>query len=412
MQLPNYPVIEATPQQVNALLSADAVRQSTQRLYRRALEGHGLIAINRAALPKVVDDVVALMNKRFPDGNVPIHGRWRHLEFKGRNMLSEFGGGSILQQSSEQKLCVLTEMILVSVLLDAGAGAPWRFRLPSGELVGRSEGLALAALSMMAQGYFSNLGSKEPWRVDGQALANLKDADLERAFQVNSDNPLIGVSGRVLVLNRLGQLILKDKKTFPNGRPGDLFVALANKACSAPELLRQLLVHLGPMWPNRPLFHGISIGDVWFHPELEKKPSLNNMIAFHKLSQWLTYSLVESFAMAGVTVGEIDQLTGLAEYRNGGLLFDAGVFVPAIDDWQTRCWMPYDSFTIEWRALTVALLDEIALEVQKRFGKTAKQLPLANVLEGGTWTLGRQYAAQRRRDGGPPFHIESDGTLF
>ena len=38
-----------------------------------------------------------------------------------------------------------------------------------------------------------------------------------------------------------------------------------------------------------------------------------------------TYSLLEPLQTAGVTVGNIDGLTGLAEYRNGGLLIDTGV---------------------------------------------------------------------------------------
>ena len=46
---------------------------------------------------------------------------------------------------------------------------------------------------------------------------------------------------------------------------------------------------------------------------------------FHKLSQWLTYSLLEPFGWAGVAVTDLDELTGLPEYRNGGLLLDTGV---------------------------------------------------------------------------------------
>jgi len=37
---------------------------------------------------------------------------------------------------------------------------------------------------------------------------------------------------------------------------------------------------------------------------------------FHKLSQWLTYSLLEPFEWAGVRIHRLDELTGLPEYRN------------------------------------------------------------------------------------------------
>jgi hypothetical protein len=37
---------------------------------------------------------------------------------------------------------------------------------------------------------------------------------------------------------------------------------------------------------------------------------------------------------------------------------------------------------------------------------------LARVLEGGTWAAGRQLAREKRGDGGPPFQIQSDGTVL
>ena len=77
-----------------------------------------------------------------------------------------------------------------------------------------------------------------------------------------------------------------------------------------------------------------------------------------------------------------------------------------------KAWKPQDDFIIEWRALTVALLDEVAVLVRERLGKTAEALPLACVLEGGTWAAGREIAKELRPDGAPPLKIESDGTIF
>jgi hypothetical protein len=67
---------------------------------------------------------------------------------------------------------------------------------------------------------------------------------------------------------------------------------------------------------------------------------------------------------------------------------------------------------VEWRALTVALLDRLAPRVRERLGKTAKEFPLARVLEGGSWAAGREIARERRPDGTPPLVVISDGTLF
>ena len=137
----------------------------------------------------------------------------------------------------------------------------------------------------------------------------------------------------------------------------------------------------------------------------------NGWMPFHKLSQWLTYSLLEPFEWAGVKVRHLDALTALPEYRNGGLLLDAGVIVPKDPAFLSRTWKAGDEFIVEWRALTVALLDELAPHVRKMLDRTEDELPLACVLEGGTWAAGRALA-QRLRDGAPPLQIESDGTVF
>jgi hypothetical protein len=67
---------------------------------------------------------------------------------------------------------------------------------------------------------------------------------------------------------------------------------------------------------------------------------------------------------------------------------------------------------VEWRALTVALLDEVAALIRTRLGRSREELPLAKVLEGGTWAAGRRIAREKRVDGGPPLAIVSDGTVF
>jgi hypothetical protein len=132
---------------------------------------------------------------------------------------------------------------------------------------------------------------------------------------------------------------------------------------------------------------------------------------FHKLSQWLTYSMLEPFEWAGVKVRHLEALTALPEYRNGGLLIDSGMILPKDPAFLQRDWKVSDEFIVEWRALTVALLDELAPRVRKVLGRSEQDLPLARVLEGGTWAAGR-VMAQRLRDGAPPLRIESDGTVF
>ena len=62
--------------------------------------------------------------------------------------------------------------------------------------------------------------------------------------------------------------------------------------------------------------------------------------------------------------------------------------------------------------LEQAVLDLLAERVRTKLGKTAAELPLACILEGGTWAAGREIAAELREGGAPPLKIDSDGTVF
>ena len=114
----------------------------------------------------------------------------------------------------------------------------------------------------------------------------------------------------------------------------------------------------------------------------------------------------------GLCIEGVDELTGLAEYRNGGLFVDTGVLRP-LNPAASRQVHPVDSdFVIEWRALTVLLLDRVADSVRAALGLDRAELPLARVLEGGTWRAGRAVALELRADGSPPFQLHTDGTVF
>jgi hypothetical protein len=132
----------------------------------------------------------------------------------------------------------------------------------------------------------------------------------------------------------------------------------------------------------------------------------------HKLSQWLAYSLIEPLQAAGIEVTDIDGLTGLAEYRNGGLLVDTGVLQLRNGSDAKAEHGVASTLVVEWRALTVALLDRLADMVRTRLGRDATSFPLAKVLQGGTWAAGRAIARARRPDGSPPIKVVSDGTVF
>ena len=101
----------------------------------------------------------------------------------------------------------------------------------------------------------------------------------------------------------------------------------------------------------------------------------------------------------------------MPEYRNGGLFLDAGVLRLKDESLADQLHDAGDELIVEWRALTVALLDELAPLVREQLGLSAEQMPLACVLEGGTWAAGRALA-QQLHGGKPPLNIQSDGTVF
>lgn len=279
---------------------------------------------------------------------------------------------------------------------------------------GAVEGLAIASLDMFANGLFSGR-AEDPLRADAGRLAEITETELAAGFQVSADNPLVGLAGRAMLMNALGRACLAAPDAFAlrdSARPGGLFDLLEAPHIEADMILRAVLAHLGSIWPSRLALGGVTLGDTWRHPAIRRDDPTDGLVPFHKLSQWLTYSLIEPLLRAGCIVTNIDGLTGLPEYRNGGLFVDGGALVARDMADMARAHAVDSPFIVEWRALTVALLDRLADMIRERLGRSADDLPLACVLEGGTWAAGRRMAAARRAGGGPPLDIVSDGTVF
>lgn len=134
-----------------------------------------------------------------------------------------------------------------------------------------------------------------------------------------------------------------------------------------------------------------------------------NIVPFHKLTQWLTYSLmVPMNKLLKVHFAGEHLMTGLPEYRNGGLFIDTGLLTLKPED-AKRGLAQYqknaqvkgqpnvevvpmfaadDDVIVEWRAVTVGLLDELLKEVNTMLGLTdSDKLSLAQMLEAGSWKV-------------------------
>ncbi len=352
-----------------------------------------------------------VIRDQYPMLKIPFHARWRHLRLSGRDLWAARSAMTPWRDPDARARAAF-DLAVTSVLLDAGAGPDWRFYDPvSGATLSRSEGLAIASLRLFEAGGLSCDGA-DPLRADATALAQLDAATLATAFQAAPGNLLAGLEGRARLLARLGRRLAERPDLFAladGARPGGLFDVLKARTrggeLPAADILSVILEALGPIWEGRPVLDGAPLGDCWSHPDLGYVP-------IHKLSQWLSYSLIEPLMVAGVEVVEIDGLTGLAEYRNGGLFYDFGVVTLKDPDEAAMTHDVSSPLVVEWRSLTVALLDRIAPPVRATLGLAEADFPLARVLEGGTWAAGRRIAGRLRADGGPPLTINSDGTVF
>lgn len=398
-------MISKNSEVAEALLSAAAVRERTGRLFALGEMGNlEHFVLDLAAMPALAKRVAAVTRKAYPTLDVPFHARWRHFVHRGEDRWRALAARTRWANPADRARAAF-DLAITSVLLDAGAGPQWRYRDPAtGDAIGRSEGLALASFDMFACGAFS-ADPADPLRADADKLVNLSISDIAQGFQVSDENPLEGLEGRVALLNALGRVL---------ARPGALYDALTSNAgvVAAPDILAAVLRHLGGIWPSRLSLGCVPLGDCWRHSRLDNGEPGSDLVPFHKLSQWLSYSLIEPMQIAGVRVTEIDGLTGLAEYRNGGLFLDGGVIVPRDPAMLDDAHEPGSAVVVEWRALTVQLLDRIAPLVRAELDVPDDLFPLAKVLEGGTWATGRMLARERRADGSPPLRIVSDGTVF
>ncbi|KAJ8656570.1 hypothetical protein O0I10_007647 [Lichtheimia ornata] len=407
------------------LRTLNSIRDRCYQVYEQAAKGAlQYFDVDESKLPAVVDHVIALAHRRFPDMDaIPPHSRLRHFDHVYQTWREKTAKADDKIELARK----LVDLVIVSVLVDAGAGPEWKYKTDNDKLVGRSEGLALASVDMFLSGSFSSTSVLD--QVDAEGLANVSPKTMAQGFQVTESNPMVGLEGRSTLLNRLGNTLKSQPKYFPasgscpTSRPGNLIdYILANKQDDGSisiDTLWEAVMSLGSIWPARVEVNGVQLGDVWPCPCLGSNMP-DNIVPFHKLSQWLTYSLTEVIETAlDMHVHGIDKLTGLPEYRNGGLFIDYGVFVIKPEQIERGggngsnilpTFEGHDPLIVEWRALTVVYLDKVHKELEAKLGR---KLKLAQVLEGGTWTAGREIAATLRPDNaGPPIIIKSDGTLF
>ena len=297
--------------EATALLSAGAVRARCAIVSEAVERGDTrYFRLVPGRLDEAVRRVADVTRRRYPDLPVPLHSRWRHFATGGIDRNALVAPGADAAEAARARI----DLAIVSVLLDAGAGPGWRYHeLETGRVLCRSEGLAVASLRAMQTGLFS-ADPANPWRADAEALAQITPGSLARAFQHAAGNELPGFEGRALLLRRLGEVCAASPVLF--GEPARLgglydYWSAPDEPLPAAKLLRTLLHAFGAIWPGRISLAGIPLGDCGRHSAIPG----DGLVPFHKLCQWLTYSLVEPLQAGDLRIVSLDELTGLAEYR-------------------------------------------------------------------------------------------------
>lgn len=400
---------------INDLRTLECVRSRCNKVFDLALRGKSRhFSVDISKMGAAVDYVLAITRKAYPTLDVPYHSRWRHFLPEDISAMS-----AKWPVDAKERARRLIDLVTISVLLDAGAGPDWTYTDAEGKKWSRSEGLAVASLDMFKDGLFSS-DPAMTFRANSHALKRLELKAVAKGLQVSKSNPMVGLEGRFGLLQRLGSALEAHPEFFgaEMPRPGNvvdyiLENAGADGTISVRKLWKALIEGLEGVWPEDTRTH-MRRGDVWGYTPLKTigVPG-SDMLPFHKLTQWLAYSMLEPIEQLGLRVTDIDLLTALSEYRNGGFVLDIGLLQPKKpEELTTRvAHDPGSEFVVEWRALTVVLLDKLAVEARRVLGLTPEQFPLPKLLQGGTWMAGRAIA-QEKRGGAPPFAIRSDGTVF
>src|SRR5712691_11123712 len=213
----------ASSPELARLYRAAAVRERCRLVHRFVADGRSPhFSLDESKLPAIAAYVAEVTRAAYPDLTIPYHSRWRHFCAGGIDRWERLAQTLAADRTERARIAV--DLATVSVLLDAGAGDAWRYREPgTGQVLERSEGLAVASLDMFCAGGFSG-GADQPWRVDAAGLEKIDAGTLARHFQVAAGNPLIGLERRVALLRRLGQALTERPDVFGHApaRPGNL----------------------------------------------------------------------------------------------------------------------------------------------------------------------------------------------
>ncbi|MBK8202879.1 MAG: DUF1688 family protein [Bdellovibrionales bacterium] len=168
------------------IFAPSRIRSQSLRLQKYCVSGKGHFAICEEVIPEIVAYVNQVIEFRYPNGQIPYHSRFSHFQVGGVDRLA-YLEKNLNGLDRLEKVRAKIDLVMVSVLLDAGAGSQWQFfETETGKVVARSEGLAVASLDMFIKGAF-RASLKQNCRLMAEACCTSQRSDWNLAFKFLSE---------------------------------------------------------------------------------------------------------------------------------------------------------------------------------------------------------------------------------
>ena len=183
---------------IGVLRSPATIRERSRNILEAAAAGRSKhFRIDQSRLDVAAARVEAVTRRRYGDLRIPYHSRWRHFEAGGVDRKADLDR-ALAGRDPTACARARVDLTVVSVLLDAGAGAAWGYvERETGVRYTRSEGLGVASFRAFLAGAFS-ARRDDPLRADAAALSRIDAPSLAKIFNVDPANPLVGLEGRAL----------------------------------------------------------------------------------------------------------------------------------------------------------------------------------------------------------------------
>ncbi|WP_162009421.1 DUF1688 family protein [Labrenzia sp. CE80] len=395
-------------------MSVETIGVRTQQILQAAYDGKvSGLRIYPERLQTAVNWASAEIEMNYPDHQIPPLGCWRQFESGAMDRWGMLAGARCFQ-SAEEMLKSAGDLAVLSAVMDVALPPDWTFVEPiSGDVFDGALGRSLAALTMFAAGTFS-AEPHDPLRVDAHALVRLEEAEIADGLQLNELEDSSEISQLTALLRRLGETIGLRPDLFELNdevRPGCLLQNLSAQSTDgvlkATDIVDGLLDGLSPLWQGGAMLDEVILGDTWQHTSSMQAMSVSDLVPFHLPALAIFYSFIEPLAWVGLSVSDLETVSGLANLEHAALFLACGVIEFETDTSETS-----HKQAVELRAMTLCLLSELAKRLRSELDADETSLPLTCVQEGGTLPAGRAIARKNPEAWRKASKILGDGGVF